>query len=59
MYFLVNASPPKSHMQQLKLLQVHWSHDVESTGQCLCDLDAKVKFKGQIMYFPVKASPKM
>ena len=46
-------------MLQLELLQVHWSHDVESTGQCLCDLDPKVKFKGQIMYFLVNASPKM
>ena len=33
------------------------SRDEEGTGQHLCDLDPKVKVKGQILNFLVNASP--
>ena len=36
---------------------MHRSQDVEGTGDVLCDLDPKVKVKGQIMYFLVNAPP--
>ena len=57
MSFLVNASPHK-------LLEVATSNfacaEVTRSwvpGDVLCDLDPKVKVKGQIMYFLVNASP--
>ena len=33
------------------------SHDVEGSGDILCDLDPTVKVKGQKMYFLVNVSP--
>ena len=35
---------------------MHRSHDVKGTGCVSCDLDSKVKVKGQIMYFLENAS---
>ena len=42
---------------QLQILPVHRSHDVKVLGDVSCDLDPKVKVKGQILYFLENASP--
>ena len=52
MHLLINFSK-----KQLQILPVHRSHDVKGTGRVSCDLDSKVKVKGQIMYFLENASP--
>ena len=42
MYFLVNTSSKPLDMA-LQSSQVHMSHDLDGTGQHLCDIDPKVK----------------
>ena len=58
MYFLVNASPHKLFLSSnfkfcLCIGHIMW----RVLGEFFCDLDPKVKFKGQIMYFLVNTSP--
>ena len=57
MHFLVNVSPPKRLNLATSNFVAERSHDVEGTGQHLCDLDPKVNVKGQILNFLVNASP--